>query len=591
MKNVLLLTVLFALFLTTPVFSQALMDFVSATSGDTLVVKTQDEMNGDANALYQVIFLDTVNVPAGRVYKLKANGAYPCQNNPVGYAGRTTVVVGSDPRSLVTNHDANSQPPLMVGNVTGTSVNTFGISSNGDLMVKNCAIECAAANGSEGWAVAGSNWSGERTEFDNCLCERSLWTWIVGNQRGCKFFMRDNYFVNLVGHPCRRNGGCYDGWDTMDTILVENNTHVNIQGSLWKWRDHREDNLIINHNTFLNCSGICFVDLGSQAYASYTNNMFVNSNVQPTSPQLAGPDNGETDKDGLAQGIVNIYPDTAVTNHGYVQHFYVEGNNLYWDPYLANVADTCNTIQRNNRTDWEDQHILMNSRTKAMFDNTSAYPYLTEGKNYKLNPGFIKTSTLFGSSLVTLKMFSVATVDTASKAPFAEWRVVNTGAANYIYFDWPIPIDLSYTNATLLTGSTDGLPVGDLNWFPTQKATWLGKKDAEYVKIKHALDTGNPVLAVGEQKNLLPGEYTLSQNYPNPFNPSTKINFILAKSGNTTLKVFDMLGREVATLVNGFTTVGSHDVTFDATNFASGVYFYKLTSGDFTQIKKMTFVK
>jgi hypothetical protein len=590
MKNVLLLTLLFALFLTTPVFSQALMDFVSATIGDTLVVKTQDEMLGEPNALYQAINLDTVNVPAGRVYKLKANGTYNCQNNPTGYVGRTTVVVGSNATPLVANHDPNQTPPLMCGNVTGTSTNTFGISSNGDLTVKNCAIECGAPNGNSGWAVSGSSHSGERTEFDNCLFERTLWTTIVGNQRGCKFFMRDCYFVNLCGHTCRRNGGCYDGWDTMDTILVENCTHVNTQGSLWKWRDHREDNLIINHNTFVNCSGIVMLDLGSQAYASYTNNMLVNANVQPF-PGIASIDNGEIDKDMQPTGFVNLYPDTAVTNHGYVQKFLVEANNLYWSPYLANCADTCNTLQVDGKTGWADQHILMNTRTKAMFNNTATYPYLTEGKNYNLDPGFTNTSTLFSSALVELKRFSVTTVDTACLTPLNEWRVVNTGSANFIYFDWPIPINLSYTNATLLTGSTDGLPVGDLNWFPTQKATWLGKKAAEYAKIKSALDNGIPILAVNEQKNQLPGEYTLSQNYPNPFNPSTKINFTLAKSGNTTLKIIDMLGRELATLVNGFTAAGSHDVEFNAAKLSSGTYFYQLTSGNFTEVKKMMLVK
>jgi hypothetical protein len=89
----------------------------------------------------------------------------------------------------------------------------------------------------------------------------------------------------------------------------------------------------------------------------------------------------------------------------------------------------------------------------------------------------------------------------------------------------------------------------------------------------------------------LPVEFTLNQNYPNPFNPSTTISFSLPHSANASLKVFDMLGREVATLVNGYTTAGSHEVQFNATNLASGVYFYKLTSGDFTQMMKMMLVK
>jgi len=89
----------------------------------------------------------------------------------------------------------------------------------------------------------------------------------------------------------------------------------------------------------------------------------------------------------------------------------------------------------------------------------------------------------------------------------------------------------------------------------------------------------------------LPVTFQLQQNYPNPFNPSTKITFSLPHSANTSLRVFDMLGREVATLVNGYTASGSHSVQFDATNLASGFYCYKLTSGNFTEVKKMMLVK
>jgi hypothetical protein len=65
----------------------------------------------------------------------------------------------------------------------------------------------------------------------------------------------------------------------------------------------------------------------------------------------------------------------------------------------------------------------------------------------------------------------------------------------------------------------------------------------------------------------------------------------LAHSANTSLKVFDMLGREVATLVNGYTVSGTHDVQFNAVNLASGIFYYKLTSGNFTEVKKMVLLK
>jgi hypothetical protein len=88
-----------------------------------------------------------------------------------------------------------------------------------------------------------------------------------------------------------------------------------------------------------------------------------------------------------------------------------------------------------------------------------------------------------------------------------------------------------------------------------------------------------------------PAEFSLSQNYPNPFNPTTNIKFSLPKAGIVKLVVFDVLGREVATLVNEFKGVGQYVVDFDASSLASGVYFYKIETGDFKDVKKMLLVK
>jgi hypothetical protein len=89
----------------------------------------------------------------------------------------------------------------------------------------------------------------------------------------------------------------------------------------------------------------------------------------------------------------------------------------------------------------------------------------------------------------------------------------------------------------------------------------------------------------------IPREYKLSQNYPNPFNPTTKISFALPKAGNVELSVYDLLGREVSTLVNEFKTPGSYTINFNASSLASGVYFYTIKSGDFTDTKKMVLIK
>jgi photosystem II stability/assembly factor-like uncharacterized protein len=91
--------------------------------------------------------------------------------------------------------------------------------------------------------------------------------------------------------------------------------------------------------------------------------------------------------------------------------------------------------------------------------------------------------------------------------------------------------------------------------------------------------------------NTIPKEIVLYNNYPNPFNPSTHIEFQIADFGFVSLKVYDVFGREVATLVNESKTAGSYTVEFDAGSFAGGYYFYRLESGDFQQVKKMLLLK
>jgi len=86
-------------------------------------------------------------------------------------------------------------------------------------------------------------------------------------------------------------------------------------------------------------------------------------------------------------------------------------------------------------------------------------------------------------------------------------------------------------------------------------------------------------------------DFALGQNYPNPFNPTTKIDFNLPKSEYVYLRVYDILGREVKTLVSGVLSAGEYNVDFDARNLASGMYYYSLRAGDYVAVKKMVLVK
>ncbi|MBK7230427.1 MAG: T9SS type A sorting domain-containing protein [Ignavibacteriales bacterium] len=112
---------------------------------------------------------------------------------------------------------------------------------------------------------------------------------------------------------------------------------------------------------------------------------------------------------------------------------------------------------------------------------------------------------------------------------------------------------------------------------------------AEAIQIYTSNFTDIPTVV--EDQSEIVKEFKLSQNYPNPFNPSTKINWQSPVSGHQTLKIYDVLGNEVVTLVNEYRNAGSYETDFNASSLSSGIYFYRLSLGSFIQTKKMLLIK
>jgi hypothetical protein len=102
---------------------------------------------------------------------------------------------------------------------------------------------------------------------------------------------------------------------------------------------------------------------------------------------------------------------------------------------------------------------------------------------------------------------------------------------------------------------------------------------------------GGGTIGVKQISTVVPNSFSLLQNYPNPFNPSTKIRYELPNNGFVKLVVFDELGREIETLVNEKQNAGTYESIFNASQYPSGVYFYKLTTDNFTETKKMLMIK
>ena len=251
----------------------------------------------------------------------------------------------------------------------------------------------------------------------------------------------------------------------------------------------------------------------------------------------------------------------------------VKNNVYFWSADLLNLYKTINdsthVVGTNAYADSIFTPQFMNTETTAMFNNTTAYPNLSQSGNVSIDPQFGSgVAAMDGSSTALdgnglLDWILAIRNGTATTQFFAYQRT--QGGANPV---WPLPEwtsgDLKYS-ATLT--STDNLQLGDPFWF-----------------------TGK-VTGVKTVTNNVPHTYSLSQNYPNPFNPSTNINFSLEKPSNVTLSIYNVLGQKVATLVNSFMQAGSYTYQFDASKLASGVYIYRIEAGNFVSAKKLILMK
>lgn len=130
------------------------------------------------------------------------------------------------------------------------------------------------------------------------------------------------------------------------------------------------------------------------------------------------------------------------------------------------------------------------------------------------------------------------------------------------------------------------LPVGDIKIHPTQNYLVAGT----YGRSMYKIDL-NLVTNTGDDRQDFLNSFKLYQNYPNPFNPNTTISWDSPVSGHQTIKIYDVTGKEIVTLVNEIKTAGKHQVEFNASSLASGVYFYKIEAGNFTETKKMVVLK
>jgi hypothetical protein len=151
-------------------------------------------------------------------------------------------------------------------------------------------------------------------------------------------------------------------------------------------------------------------------------------------------------------------------------------------------------------------------------------------------------------------------------------------------------IYISTDNGTNWNNFNNGLPVLDINCLGFIDTTIFVSMNNNGAKI-WSRSLPSIVVSVNTSQDASPHTFTLSQNYPNPFNPSTTIDYSIPKESFVTIKVYDLLGRELTTLVNEEKSAGNYNVSFNAGNLSSGIYFYRMHADNFIQTKKLVLIR
>jgi len=199
------------------------------------------------------------------------------------------------------------------------------------------------------------------------------------------------------------------------------------------------------------------------------------------------------------------------------------------------------------------QNVVLNSN----LDITAFYKI-----QYKLNL-VSSQGTSFGGNVF---------YDSGTAATFGvNSRIVNNGGTNYYFRGWTGAGANSYTSSD--STGLDSVVTINISNVIIETARWT------------------TTVGINQLSSVLPSSYSLYQNYPNPFNPTTNIKFDIVKNGNVKIVVYNSLGKQVSELVNSSMQPGSYEVNFDATNFASGIYYYRISTNDFTNVKKMLLIK
>jgi len=599
MKNWVWTIVLLAFLFPAPLFAQSdtvdVLDFFDPGGGEGTL----------NNAISAKISAGTLS---NTVFRLKPYGLYVLTSTITVPSGTKLTIVAPDPGTTQV-----TAPPMICWTASTGISTTFNFDCFGDIYMKNIWILYATTNTDGVGTQVGSALEIDQDAIDSVnmgVFQNVIFDYapisngggaVTVSAKHARLTFENCYFRNCTDTHFRYYGravsfpfGTQD-WH-IDSLSFVNTTFANMGYVYMQEGAEYADYVKFNHCTFLNTIQFS-LESGWWHWLSVTNSVFVNMFMFGHLP--GGSNTAEADSSTPNGGTVNI-DSIGSANFSFAvpftesqRHILFANNSYYTDQWLREYMAPRSASNPTGGNPYSDTasyanipqpQPIMSAKTMAFFNDKSVWPYISMKNVYdSTNPGFLIPPT----NIVGIKSFLLRKWTDNSDTT---WAFDPHSDVNQV---WPMNEQLRYSNATLRTAGMGGFPLGDLSrwWkaFPSIYSDWKAQAATEDQTITDWLTNG--VTGVEEDAVGSPLKFELGQNYPNPFNPTTQISYSVPQQSHVTLKVFNVLGMEVATLFSGLQDAGQHAATFDATKFSSGVYFYRLQAGNLSITKKMVFMK
>jgi hypothetical protein len=514
--------------------------------------------------------------------------------------------------AIVAEEGQGMRPIILMGVNDEGEPNGWGLMwTDGSVTFRSLRVNISNITGGRGaWSNAGvfTTASNATIEFDDCIVDYSDGVMISNESgTGIELILTDN----LIRWSGVDNGGRWQGFGTilkngsLEKAYIENNTFVECYAPVFLHENGHLKKVWFNHNTIVSHAQL---PIRGEYWdkAVFMNNLFVDAHF---GGETVDARKGQ-DPDGLPYGILNIaqykvdslIPETfpqdetqrviaMAYNANYVsseiKQFWSNSSQYFHDTLDYQVADYT-----------KGDNGFLNARSDSMMKSLGDYNY--PNFKYDENLSVFTTNPEFKNySVKTDEMIKIARQmngDTSVTVPTDNGTWSRYPGPSDEHAAYPVARDywdFSYNNSTLAKSGHRGYPVGDLNWWPQKKADWEADSNKEsFEEIVTAVEAGTfefvdwaNTVDVIETKSM---DAALGSVFPNPASGEANVTINLKSSGKTSLKIFNLYGQEVLSVLEEQLPAGMHRTSFNVANLPSGTYILSLSSDNHSSVGKFT---